>query len=775
MGDVFRGLGEDGGCTSKPDNIDVCSSVNSHARAPIHGQAQGRIHQQNTVSNILVRVENEVFSEDPDALIHVQWEVLKALMILVLSVYDMEDFIRIAYEEELNADRNKFMFDLFRLHKTTNEAILAIARWEMKLDDFIRLLEYDVNSILEDVRVFELLIQCTMIVMKQLRPLKRNYAMHLMMELTQEKCRGITDVLLLEPWGCFDFLELRRLEPPVKFVGLDVLACQIFEAMDQLIEWKGLELHKSMKSATFPLRSGVFGNCTEEVIEVVGHADCERRSEGHRFIGSHHLLLGLVRTRIGGSVLKFVQLRQALEEPVRNPRYYIYGTVQCLATIMFLELGRKKISLGDEIIEIIEQEDLSMDECVLKLGNLWLLEGLKCDLQKEDLSINEPILKLGKLCMLEELEIDLGKDFLRNSMFSSLKDRGGEDRVFTAAKGAAFLAHNSFSRISWTRVEDEVFSEDPDALTHVQWEVLKALMILVLSVYDMEDFIRIAYEEELNAERNKFMFDLFRLHKTTNEAILAIARWEMKLDDFILLHENDRNYAMHLMMELTQEKCRGITDVLLLEPWGCFDFLELHRLEPPVKFVGFDVLACQIFEAMDQLIEWKGLELHKSMKSATFPLRSGVFGNCTEEVIEVVGHADCARRSEGHRFISSHHLLLGLLRTRIRGSVLKFVQLRQALEEPEDLSINEPILKLGKLCMLEELEIDLGKDFQSNSLDNNKNAWNAGLSSKRFSVFLEGLLKLIRRQAGKTSEGSVWGFISSVSKSWGPQAPKLRV
>ncbi|XP_028056850.1 uncharacterized protein LOC114260848 isoform X11 [Camellia sinensis] len=324
-----------------------------------------------------------------------------------------EDFIRIAYEEELNAERNKFMFDLFRLHKTTNEAILAIARWEMKLDDFILLHEYDVNSLLEknvfvqqqttpqdllihkDVRVSELLIQCTVIVMKQLRPLKRNYAMHLMMELTQEKCRGITDVLLLEPWGCFDFLELHRLEPPVQFVGLDVLACQIFEAMDQLIEWKGLELHKSMKSATFPLRSGVFGNCTEEVIEVVGHADCERRSEGHRFISSHHLLLGLLRTRIGGSVLKFVQLRQALEEPVRNPRYCIYGTAQCLAgvdkiqlehlflAIMFLELGRNFFSLRDEIIEIIEQEDLSMDECVLKLGNLCLLEGLKCAPQKD--------------------------------------------------------------------------------------------------------------------------------------------------------------------------------------------------------------------------------------------------------------------------------------------------------------------------------------------------------------------------------------------------------
>ncbi|XP_028071517.1 uncharacterized protein LOC114273898 isoform X4 [Camellia sinensis] len=455
--------------------------------------------------------------------------------------------------------------------------------------------------------------------------------------------------------------------------------------------------------------------------------------------------------------------------------------------------------------------------------------------------------KIAKVASQEEER----KDFLRKSMFSSLKDRGGEDRVYTAAKGAAFLAHNSFSRISWTIVEDEAFLEDPDALIHVQWEVLKALMILVLSVYDMEDFIRIAYEEELNAERNKFMFDLFRLHKDVRVSELLIQCTVIVMKQFRPLK---RNYAMHLMMELTQEKCRGITNVLLLEPWGCFDFLELHRLEPPVQFVGLDVLACQILEAMDQLIEWKGLELHKSMKSATFPLRSGVFGNCTEEVIEVVGHADCARRSEGHRFIGSHHLLLGLLRTRIRGSVLKFVQLRQALEEParnpryriygtaqclagvdkiqlehlflaimflelgrnffslgdeiiaiieqedlsmdecvlklgnlclleglkcapqkEDLSINEPILKLGKLCMLEELEIDPGKDFRSNSLDNNKNAWNAGLSSKRFDVFLEGLLKLTRRQAGKTSKGSVWGFISSVSKFWEPQALKLRV
>ncbi|XP_028056844.1 uncharacterized protein LOC114260848 isoform X6 [Camellia sinensis] len=428
--------------------------------------------------------------------------------------------------------------------------------------------------------------------------------------------------------------------------------------------------------------------------------------------------------------------------------------------------------------------------------------------------------KIAKVASQEEER----KDFLRKSMFSSLKDRGGEDRVYTAAKGAAFLAHNSFSRISWTRVEDEVFLEDPDALIHVQWEVLKALMILVLSVYDMEDFIRIAYEEELNAERNKFMFDLFRLHKDVRVSELLIQCTVIVMKQ---LRPLKRNYAMHLMMELTQEKCRGITDVLLLEPWGCFDFLELHRLEPPVQFVGLDVLACQIFEAMDQLIEWKGLELHKSMKSATFPLRSGVFGNCTEEVIEVVGHADCERRSEGHRFISSHHLLLGLLRTRIGGSVLKFVQLRQALEEPvrnpryciygtaqclagvdkiqlehlflaimflelgrnffslrdeiieiieqEDLSMDECVLKLGNLCLLEGLKCAPQKDFRSNSLDNNKNAWNAGLSSKRFNVFLEGLLKLTRRQAGKTSEGSVWGFISSVSKFWEPQALKLRV
>ncbi|XP_028089317.1 uncharacterized protein LOC114289750 isoform X2 [Camellia sinensis] len=309
----------------------------------------------------------------------------------------------------------------------------------------------------------------------------------------------------------------------------------------------------------------------------------------------------------------------------------------------------------------------------------------------------------------------------------------------------------------------------------------------------------------------------------------------MKLDDFILLHEYDVNSLLEVTVTIT---CHCVT-LLLVFVTAAVTYSEIiypqknvlvqQQPTPPDLLIHKDVRMFELLIQCTMIVmkQFRPLKLHKSMKSATFPLRSGVFGNCTEEVIEVVGHADCARRSEGHRFIGSHHLLLGLLRTRIRGSVLKFVQLRQALEEParnpryriygtaqclagvdkiqlehlflaitflelgrnffslgdeiiaiieqEDLSMDERICKLLHLCSLEGLKCDLRKDFQSNSLDNNKNAWNASLSSKRFNVFLEGLLKLIRRQAGKTCEGSVWGFISSVSKFWRPQALKLRV
>ncbi|XP_028089316.1 uncharacterized protein LOC114289750 isoform X1 [Camellia sinensis] len=277
----------------------------------------------------------------------------------------------------------------------------------MKLDDFILLHEYDVNSLLE----VTVTITC-----------------HCVTLLLVFVTAAVTYSEIIYPQK--NVLVQQQPTPPDLLIHKDVRMFELLIQCTMIVmkQFRPLKLHKSMKSATFPLRSGVFGNCTEEVIEVVGHADCARRSEGHRFIGSHHLLLGLLRTRIRGSVLKFVQLRQALEEPARNPRYRIYGTAQCLAgvdkiqlehlflAITFLELGRNFFSLGDEIIAIIEQEDLSMDERICKLLHLCSLEGLKCDLRKEDLSINEPILKLGKLCVLEELEIDLGKDFQSNSL-----------------------------------------------------------------------------------------------------------------------------------------------------------------------------------------------------------------------------------------------------------------------------------------------------------------------------------------------------------------------
>lgn len=99
-----------------------------------------------------------------------------------------------------------------------------------------------------------------------------------------------------------------------------------------------------MESATFPLRSGVFGIFTEEVIEVVEHADCERRLERHRFVGTHHLLLGLLRTRIWESVLMFVQLGHGTKEPSKYPASYIYAVARNVA-----RFSRKPLLLSIEI------------------------------------------------------------------------------------------------------------------------------------------------------------------------------------------------------------------------------------------------------------------------------------------------------------------------------------------------------------------------------------------------------------------------------------------
>lgn len=53
-----------------------------------------------------------------------------------------------------------------------------------------------------------------------------------------------------------------------------------------------------------------------------------------------------------------------------------------------------------------------------------------------------------------------------------------------AAKGAAFLAHASFSCIYWSYLED-VFSEIPDIFKKVKQDVLLALIKFALTIHDL--------------------------------------------------------------------------------------------------------------------------------------------------------------------------------------------------------------------------------------------------------------------------------------------------
>ncbi|XP_058181602.1 uncharacterized protein LOC131300004 isoform X2 [Rhododendron vialii] len=338
-----------------------------------------------------------VFAKDPDALYHVQWEVLKALMKLALVVYDLEDFIRMAYQEEMNAERLELM-DLLSSYKTADEAVLAIVDQEETMEDFCLLCESDVNDILEqriimadsdqkiheDGFVSDVLVEWTIFLMKQYPPLKRDCALHIAMELAWGKCCCLRETLLLESWGLFNFKHLNRLMPDVPFVELDSLTGEIDKAMIDLIGWKVLELGKSMKSATSPLRSSVFGTFTEEVIEVVEHADCERRVEGHRFIGTHHLLLGLVRTRIRQSVLMFAQLGHGCKEPTRYPASYIYRVARNIARCS----GEDKIDL-EHLFSAIMFTNLVTDELAYEIYEVLLSDVL---------SLRSKVLILGYIC-----------------------------------------------------------------------------------------------------------------------------------------------------------------------------------------------------------------------------------------------------------------------------------------------------------------------------------------------------------------------------------------
>lgn len=144
--------------------------------------------------------------------------------------------------------------------------------------------------------------------MKKLSPLKRNCATHLMMELAHCKCACISDTLFYEFWRDIDVscLGVFNLVSPNSLMQL---LHDILNTMFNLLEWRNLELCHSTFSATFPLVFGAFGDWALDVIDVVEHADCERRLEGDNFIRIRHLLVGLLSSQIAESVQEFGRFR----------------------------------------------------------------------------------------------------------------------------------------------------------------------------------------------------------------------------------------------------------------------------------------------------------------------------------------------------------------------------------------------------------------------------------------------------------------------------------
>ncbi|XP_058200855.1 uncharacterized protein LOC131315682 isoform X2 [Rhododendron vialii] len=129
--------------------------------------------------------------------------------------------------------------------------------------------------------------------MKKMSPLKRNCATHLMMELAQCKCACISDTLFYEFWRDIDVsrLEVFNLVSPNSLMQL---LHDILNAMFNLLEWRNLELCHSTFSAMFPLVFGAFGDWAQDVIDIVEHADCERRlgslySHSASFVGPSFL------------------------------------------------------------------------------------------------------------------------------------------------------------------------------------------------------------------------------------------------------------------------------------------------------------------------------------------------------------------------------------------------------------------------------------------------------------------------------------------------------
>ncbi|KAF7131515.1 hypothetical protein RHSIM_Rhsim09G0030500 [Rhododendron simsii] len=73
-----------------------------------------------------------------------------------------------------------------------------------------------------------------------------------------------------------------------------------------------------------------------------------------------------------------------------------------------------------------------------------------------------------------------------DSIFSSLEDRGGEERVVIAAKGAAFLAYGSFSCICWTT---HMETADEAVLAIVDQETVEDFCLLCES--DVNDILEL--------------------------------------------------------------------------------------------------------------------------------------------------------------------------------------------------------------------------------------------------------------------------------------------
>lgn len=188
----------------------------------------------------------------------------------------------------------------------------------------------------------------TIAVMKKMSPLKRNCAIHLPMELVHFNCTCIFETLFLEFWRDIDVscLEVFTFISPNR---LRWLLLNILDTVNFLREWRTLELCNSICSAIFPLLFGAFGDWAQEVIDVVEHADCERRWEGDSFIRNRHLLLGLLSSRIAESVQEFGRFGDDGNESSMRHVYETYMVTEDVARMF----GDNEIKLEHLFLAIL--------------------------------------------------------------------------------------------------------------------------------------------------------------------------------------------------------------------------------------------------------------------------------------------------------------------------------------------------------------------------------------------------------------------------------------